>query len=260
MSSVQRNSSGPKKVLPSEEDVFNNFWEYVRRAELDIQEYGHLGCPPPSIYGDPWNQEFADAYTAIEPYLKKYRGEYFAFPPGGMNWRSIPHRTLTAHQGLMEFLNPTFEVYGCPCVMDSKEYLAIKNAAILELQERQRDKTEMDQQGREGKLLDKKLILMQRLNKYHNPPKKGRVLKSLTIEQMVELFRVNGELMDGWQYSSIRRLLLKIYPGKGIQGYHEHYATDIDRSGHTDELEDGSHVHDGVINTNATYRANKCKK
>lgn len=256
MSTARRKRTDDTRSRPNEKDAFDNFWEFVRKAEMDILENGHQGCPQPNSVGEPWDQDFADAHKVVEHFLKKYQGEHVAFPPIGMTWRSRPHYTSTAHQGLMEFLNPTVEVYGYAGLTESKEYLAIKKAAELELQARLLDKAGKDADGQEHK----KTELISKIKFYHDSRGVGQSTKLLTMKQMVAIFSVDGKPKEGWSWSSIRRLLKEIFPGKGIKGYHELFGSDVDRSGHTDELEDGSHVHDGVINTNATYRANKCKK
>ncbi len=112
------------------------FWNKVQKAEQDIRENGHVGRLPPICFGDPWDAEFAQAYDAVRPHLSKFRKERYYRVPSGLAFRPSPLKAETAHQALMFFLNRPDELYGEKGVLDSPEYKAIKEAAMLELQQR----------------------------------------------------------------------------------------------------------------------------
>jgi len=120
-----------------ERDAFDLFWEHVRLAEQDVRENAHRGHPPPSVYGDPWDKEFEEAYNGIRKYLRKFRKKRIFCPPPGVPMRPAPFTAETAHQALMYFLNKPDELYGSAKALDFPEYLKIKTEAQAELQGRQ---------------------------------------------------------------------------------------------------------------------------
>ncbi len=198
-----------------EKQLFEAFWDHVRRAEADIAVNGHKGCPPPDPVGDPWDDDFAAAYEAVRPFFRHLRKEHVFVPPLGMTWRATPMTTETAHQALMWFLNPPKEVYGHTGVLDSPEYLAIKAAAMEERRLRAEAKEEAVKKPKVSRdsTKDKLRILIPFLLDQH----KKHGIEPLTVTQISErLIRLVG---DGWSQPSVSRAMEELYPDGGMAEY-----------------------------------------
>ena len=194
---------------------FESFWDYVRRAEADIAINGHKGCPPPDPVGDPWDDDFAAAYEAIKPFLRRLRQEHVFLPPSGMTWRPAPLCTDTAHQALMWFLNPPKEVYGHPGLLESPEYLAIKTTAMEERRLRAEARADAAKQPKtpRGPTKDKLRILIPFLLVHHE--KHG--VKPLTVTEIAE--SLTKDVGAGWSQPSVSRAMGLLFPEGGMAHY-----------------------------------------
>lgn len=126
-----------KKPLNGFANAVDRFWILVERMERDVRENSHRGRLPPCCMGDPWDEECAQAYELLAPHLKRYRRPRYFQVPADLAFFHGPLRVETAHQALMFFLNPAGELYGEMGVLDSPEYIAIKKAAMAELEQHQ---------------------------------------------------------------------------------------------------------------------------
>lgn len=126
-----------KKSLNIFTNAVNLFWSFVATFELDIRQNGHRGRMPPCCLDDPWDEEFAQAYELLAQHLKRFRRLRYFKVPAGLAFFQLPLWAETAHQALMFFLNPAFGLYGEMGVLDSPEYIAIKEAAMAELEQHQ---------------------------------------------------------------------------------------------------------------------------
>jgi hypothetical protein len=187
-------------------DSFDNFWAFVSKAEHDIRQNGHLGRMPPDSHDDPVDDAFAAAYETIRPHLKKFRRERYFTIPVGLALASRPFSAETAHQALMFFLDPPKDLYGEKGVLDSPEYLAIKESAMQELQKR--DEARISVAAEKTPSLSAKmaseLIELRAFVFDHHLPKGGRVqtttLKSTEIEERF-----------GWSQSTVSRKMGKLF-------------------------------------------------
>jgi hypothetical protein len=130
--SLSRTSRRPQDFIHD----FDEFWERVGKAEVDIRLNAHLGRLPPCCIGDPWDEDFAASYKRIRPLLLKFRRHRFFSVPAGLMFFPGPLRAETAHQAIMFYLNPPRELYGEAHALDSQEYIEMKREAMEELQDR----------------------------------------------------------------------------------------------------------------------------
>lgn len=137
MSNLVKQVAKMKKSLNVFANAVDRFWNLVERQERDVRENSHRGRLPPSCLGDPWDEDFAEAYEVLAVHLKRYRRPRYFQVPADLAFFHGPLRVETAHQALMFFLNPAGELYGEIGVFDSPEYIAIKEAAMAELAQHQ---------------------------------------------------------------------------------------------------------------------------
>jgi len=220
----------------SEREAFEEFWNHVRRTEQDIRENPY--APSPANYGDPLDEkdeEFLESYRKIKPYLSKFRRKRLFFAPTGLLLRSGSYSAETAHEALMQFLlHPTD--YETATVLNSKEYLAIKEEAQDELKKRQESldrvsakvrKTE-EQKAREerdrGTLLRVILDHMVKAEREDHP--KPLIWKELQVRLPQD--------PEPWSQSRISRTMASLLdaPGaKGMNAYRELFRNPERRRG-----------------------------
>lgn len=227
-----------------ETQLFEAYWDFVRRAEADIAINGHKGCPPPDPVGDPWDDEFAAAYKAITPFLRRLRKRLVFPPPPGMPWRATPITTDTAHQALMEFLNPTKEVYGHPGVLETPEYLAIWAAAIeerrlrAEVREQAAKKPRVPRESSKDKLRILIPFLLDHHRKHGTEP--------LTVDEISE--RLTKIMGDGWSQPSVSRAVIDLFPDGGMAEYRRLCVSGaIVKKGILKRYEDGTADVDAIV-------------
>lgn len=192
--------------------LFDVFWDHVRKAEMDILVNGHKGCPPCES-GDPWDEDFATACQDIKKFLGRCSKTDMYFPPPDMTWRPRPYAADTAHQALMDFLNPPQEVYGHPGVLDSPEYRAIKAAAVEELQHRKvsREQSKDKHMNRRlGKSIkDKRILMVATLHFHHFKSDKYNVIEPISIREIREF--ISKEKDKDWSQPSITRVMKLLF-------------------------------------------------
>jgi uncharacterized protein YneF (UPF0154 family) len=206
-------------MKPSEKQLFETFWDHVRRAETDVDLNGHKGCPPPDPIGDPWDDEFAAAFDAIKPFLRQFRREHVFPPPLGMRWRREPMVVESAHQALMWFLNPPHEVYGHPGVLDSPEYLAIKAAAMEErrLRAEAREQASRKPKTPRSSTKTKAQVLIAFLVNHHLLQKSGPDKTPLSQEQISDA--LTQAMGKGWSQPRIHDLMEQVFKNGGMDEY-----------------------------------------
>lgn len=177
------------------------------------------GARPPNPVGDPWDDEFAAAYEAVKPFLRRLRREYVFVPPLGMTWRPVPLRTETAHQALMWFLNPTKEVYGHPRVIETPEYLAIKASAMEERRLRHEARQKASEQPVTVRLATEKKarLLLSFLRSDLRGRGEGGSVEPLTQAEISDA--MTKKLGEGWSQPTIHRLMEFLYPDGGMNEY-----------------------------------------
>ena len=228
-------------MKPDEKQLFEAFWDHVRRAEADIAVNGHKGCPPPDPVGDPWDDDFEAAYEAIRPFFRHLRKEHVFVPPLGMTWRATPMTTETAHQALMWFLNPPKEVYGHPGVLDTPEYLAIKAAAMEERRLRHEARQKASEQPVTARLgTEKKArLLLSFLRSDLRSRGEGGSVEPLTQEQISDA--MTKKLGAGWSQPTIHRLMEFLFPYGGMNEYVRHCGLgEINQDGILNRNDDGT--------------------
>lgn len=231
-----------------ETQLFEAFWDFVRRAEADIAINGHKGCPPPDPVGDPWDDEFAAAYKAITPFLRRLQKKQVFPPPPGMPWRATPIATDTAHQALMEFLNPTKEVYGHPGVLETPEYLAIKTAAMEERRLRAEARANAAKQPKTPRpsTKDKAQVLIAFLVNHHLHQKSGPVKTPLTQEQISNA--LTEAMGKGWSQPTIHRLMNHVFREGGSTEYEQLCVSGaVVKRGILKRYEDGTADIDAIV-------------
>ena len=231
-----------------ETQLFEAFWDFVRRAEADIAINGHKGCPPPDPVGDPWDDEFAAAYKAITPFLRRLQKKQVFPPPLGMPWRAKPIATDTAHQALMEFLNPTKEVFGHPGVLETSEYLAIKAAAIEErrLRAEIREQAAKKPKAPRSSTKSKAQLLIAFLVSYHLHQKSGPVTAPLTQKQISKT--MTETMGKGWSQPRVHDLIEQVFRKGGMAEYKRVCLSGaIIRKGILKRYEDGTADIDAIV-------------
>ncbi len=210
-------------ATPSREfiDSFDKFWNFVAKAEQDIQQNGHLGRMPPDSHDDPWDDEFAAAYDVVEPQLQKFRETRFFKVPAGLAFVPGPFTAETAHQALMFFLNPSTQLYGELGVLDTPEYLAIKESAMQELQNRDEARISVVSEKRPSlsARMASELIELRAFIFDHHLPKGGRVqTTTLTSKEIESHF--------GWSQSKVSKKMSKLFKSnRGMSAYGAVFGT-----------------------------------
>jgi hypothetical protein len=201
--------------------AFDRFWSFVARAEQDIRENEHRGRIPPDSFGDPWDEEFAAAYEAIQPHLKKFRKARFFKVPAGLAFFTGPFTAETAHQALMFYLNPPKELYGERGVLDLPEYVAIKEQAMRELQNRDeaRVSTARKQRPSLSARMVSELIELRAYICDHHFLKDDRVrTTTLTSKEIGSHF--------GWSQATVSRKMSRIFKSNnGMEVYAAMFGT-----------------------------------
>ncbi len=200
---------------------FETFWDHVTNAERDIRENGHLGRLPPPHFGDPWDEEFAAALHELIPLLRKFRKLRFYLTPVGLAFRPSPILAETAHEALMFFLNRPEELHGEKGVLDSTEYLAIKAAAMLELQELEAARVapkRISSCSRSAKRRSELIELRGFLLDFHLPEGKPFRARTLTSAEIEAHF--------GWSQSKVSRRMSELFKDRnGMKGYGALFGT-----------------------------------
>lgn len=236
---------------PEEVRQFDAFWEHVRKAEMDIAVNGHKGCPPPDQLGDDWDEAFAAAYQAVRKFLRRLRKERLYIPPPGMPWRPKPYAADTAHQALMEFLNPPQEAYGHPGVLDTPEYLAIKAAAVEELRLRKdsRDQAEAEhvRVSPQSRTKAKLTMLLAVLTRHHFPSDQGEVTAPLLWHEIKKI--IEQTTGKGWSQATISRYIRLLYKKGGMREYTQLCLSKavVRKDGFLKKYEDGSISVDALV-------------
>jgi hypothetical protein len=216
--------------------AFESFWRFVARAEQDIRENEHRGRIPPDSFGNPWDEEFAAAYEAVQPHLKKFRKVRFFKVPAGLAFVPGPFTAETGHQALMFFLNPSEQLYGERGVLDTPEYLAIKEPGMQELQNRDEARVSAAVKGRTSPSARKKSELIE-LRAYifdHHFPKGGRVCTATLASKEIESHL-------GWCQSKVSLAMGEIFKSnKGMEVYGAIFGTHTSDAGYKNRFEDGT--------------------
>ena len=215
-------------------EAFSRFWNFVDRAEQDIWQNGHRGRLPPDCHGDPWDDEFAAAYESVVPLLKKFQQERFFEVPVGLALFSGPLQAETAHQALMFFLNPSKELYGEKGPLDSPQYLAIKDAAMKEISDKDKARISgaLKKRPSSSARLASELIELRAFIFDHHFPKDGGVrTTTLTSKEIESHFN--------WSQPTVSRKMGKIFQSdKGMKVYGVVFGTHTSDAGYCKRLED----------------------
>ncbi len=214
--------------------AWDTYWNHVERAERDIRENGHRGRLPPICYGDPWDEEFAAAYEAVRPFLRKFLKIRYYPVPVGLAFCMTPIKAETALQALMFFLNPAAELYGEAGVLDSAEFKAIKAAALLEFQRRDDArvaKTRISACTRKAKTKSQLVELRGVIFDHHFP--KGEPFRKETLESK------EIEALFGWSQSTVNKKMKLLFKGQnGMTAYAAVFDSHATTKGYNDRLED----------------------
>jgi hypothetical protein len=218
-------------------DAFDVFWDYVRQAEEDIETH-RGGRLPPICHGDPWNDDFAYAYDAIQRYLGKFRCRRFFVVPVGLPFRGRPIQAETAHQALMYFLNPSRELYGDAQALSSPEYLAIKKEALEELAHRNKSRKPRWKRKEtpcsvSSRILGELATLRGYIFGHHFPPGGGFNGKTLTGEEIAKAFNWS-------QTTASRRMQVLLKRDDGMAAYNAIFDIEMPPEGYRRRLEDGT--------------------
>lgn len=222
-------------------DVFEIFWDHVRRAEEIIRQYGHLGRLPPMCHGDPWDEDFAKAYDGIRRYLRKFQRDQSFRVPADLAFRVGPLRAETAHQALMFFLNKPEELHGEPGVLDSTEYLAIKSDAMREYSERDKSRavwsTPTRSRGEEDARIDQDVEDLKYALRERYFPARGEGVQH--PESFKDLRRI---LFPAWSGSKFCRRMQKLLKCRNAKrAFDELFRGGGPHTGFLRLLEDGTH-------------------
>ena len=231
-----RKSCTKKRSLNGFANAIDRFWILVERMERDVRENSHRGRLPPCCMGDPWDEEFAQAYELLAPHLKRYRRPRYFQVPADLAFFHGPLRVETAHQALMFFLNPAGELYGEAGVLDSPEYVAIKEAAMAELELHQAARLKAKAKPRCTKdsktvseLTDLKAHLRDRLlsGRDEAPP------KALKLKDIQNHF--------GWSQSKVTRRMQTLFKSrKAMDSYNGIFASHEPDKGYKKVLDDST--------------------
>jgi hypothetical protein len=215
-------------------DSFDNFWAFVSKAEHDIRQNGHLGRMPPDSHDDPVDDAFAAAYETIQPHLKKFRRERYFTIPVGLALASRPFSAETAHQALMFFLDPPKDLYGEKGVLDSPEYLAIKESAMQELQKRDEARISVASKKRpsmSARMASELIELRAFLFDHHFPEGCRDRTTTLTSKE------IQAHL--GWNQSKVSKTMSKLFKSnKSMSHYGAVFGTHTSDAGFKPRLED----------------------
>ena len=195
-----------KKSLNVFANAIDRFWLLVERMERDVRENSHRGRLPPCCMGDPWDEEFAQAYELLAPHLKRYRRPRYFQVPADLAFFHGPLRVETAHQALMFFLNPAGELYGEAGVLDCPEYVAIKEAAMAELEQHQAARLKAKAKpkcSKEAKTLVELIELNAHLWDHHFPKGKPACNITFGLEDLKKHF--------GWSKSTVTRRMQVLF-------------------------------------------------
>jgi len=111
----------------SDIEALDYFWATISEEELYIRQHGHYGC---SGWEDMWHPKLEDSYSSIRDLLEPVmQRRIFRDLPGQMN----PFAADNSHHALMLVLNPPEKWFGNIGVLNSPEYLALKQAAREEI-------------------------------------------------------------------------------------------------------------------------------
>jgi hypothetical protein len=223
-------------MKPDELQAFGRFWDFVRRAELDLREHSHRGHPPPDVDSEPWDQDFADAYTAIRRFLAKFRQKRTFFPPLRIPLRSTPYEAETAHEALMVFLNKPDQLYGSAKALDSKEYLDIKAEAMEERRLRQAFKEELAKKRVRAAVIKEAqsdlLVFVSFLAEHHFPARGEPVAEPLTQKKI-------GKALN-WAQARVSRCFRRWFKSnRGMSVYRRHCQTGEITRGFLKKYNDG---------------------
>jgi hypothetical protein len=226
-----------KKSLNIFTNAVNLFWSFVATFELDIRQNGHRGRMPPCCLDDPWNEEFAQAYELLAQHLKRFRQLRYFKVPAGLAFFQMPLLAETAHQALMFFLNPAFGLYGEMGVLDSPEYIAIKEAAMAELEQHQaaRLKAKVKPKcSKDAKTSVELIELMAHLRDHHFPEGKPACNIALGLKDLQKHF--------GWSQGTATRRMKALFKtsGSGMDRYKAVFSDDEPLKGYRKELEDST--------------------
>jgi len=195
-----------KKSLNIFTNAVDAFWRFVARMELDIRQNAHRGRMPPCCLNDPWDEEFAQAYELLALHLKRFRRLRYFKVPAGLAFFQFPLWAETAHQALMFFLNPAFGLYGEMGVLDSPEYIAIKEAAMAELEQHQAARLKAKAKpkcSKEAKTLVELIELNAHLWDHHFPKGKPACNITFGLEDLKKHF--------GWSKSTVTRRMQVLF-------------------------------------------------
>ncbi len=187
-------------MTPEETTAFIAFWDHVRRAEEDVRKNWYRGHPTPDVIGDPWDQDFANAYDAIHPSLQPFVWTRMVLVPPGIPLLN-PYSAENWHQALMFFLNPPHQIYGSETAFKSPEYQRIKSGALRELSLLESTNEYVDEKilkadapkgakgtkSRSERIQQEIRRLRLAIFEYHFPHGKDPVREPLTIEQILDL-------------------------------------------------------------------------
>jgi hypothetical protein len=191
---------------------------------------------PPLCYGDPWDEDFALAFEAIRPYLRKFRRDRFFPVPAGLPFG--PLRAKFGHEALMYCLNPSRELYGFGWFLDTSEYRAIKAEAMSELGQRDKSrrvpwKTKDLPCSIAAHILGEIANLKGFVWDYHFPRKGEVVLKLLKLKDIQAKF--------GWPQSTATHRMQKWFKcKKAMKAYAKVFSVDAPVKGFRKRLKDAT--------------------
>lgn len=186
--------------------------------------------------GDPWDEEFAQAYQLLAPHLKRYRRPRYIQVPADLAFFHGPLRAETAHQSLMFFLNPAGELYGEAGVLDSPEYIAIKETAMAELEQHQAARIKAKAKpkcSKDSKTLVELIELKAHLRDHHFPKGKPDCNIVLGLKELQEHF--------GWSQSKVTRRMQVLFKSPdAMDSYNAVFASPEPPKGYKKVLDDAT--------------------
>lgn len=213
----------------------DGFWRQVSAAEQHVNQNSHRGLCPPCCYGDPWNEEFAEAYAKLRPWLKLFRSNRIYPVPPGIMYRPSPIQAESASQALMFFLNPPKQLEGCPGVLETNEYLAMKSDAIQELDDadkrRRKKRSPKKPYSRSSRRRAQLLELRALLINHHFPENDEFSGRCLTGKEI-------GKALNCSQSTASRLMSLLFQRKDGMEAYNKVFSTDRTPRGYLRQFDD----------------------
>lgn len=214
-----------------------SFFQFVSAAEQDVIQNAHRGRLPPACFGDPWNEDFVEAYAKLRPWLRPWRTNRLYPVSAGLMFCNRPISSESGCQALMFFLNPSEQLHGEVAVLDTPEYHRIKTDAIKEIDDadgrRVRKRSPKKSASRSAKKRAR-LTEVRALIIDHHFPKSGKFTeKCLTGEQI-------GDALGFSQSTASRYVSILFQKSDGMDAYNAVFTKREPPLGHRKKFDNGT--------------------